>query len=922
MSFISRVSAFAATLVFMFAWFAGAPVSAQTASAPATVAAITGTIVDRDGGLPVSGATLTLRKSTGEEVAKATTNTSGVFTFPIDAAGVYYVVIAAPGYTTVRTEDIPVVPGSTSTIRSAIARATTSTSNLREIGRVSTKLSSNGALATATTINQTVSSDLVQKEGYIRIGDALGTLPGINASTSPSVGDDLSVAFRGYSDSETETLLDGHPIGPQGASTGHYSFQVSPSYAIGNTVATYGSGALGLYGTDAIGGTIDQQTIVPTKENHLELTEGIGYEGRRFTDIQATGTVLNDRLGYALVHAVDGSYGLFPPQFRTQPGLYSNTNFNNFSIANESLPQNYYPTSSNYLLRNDLLKLKYKLSNSTSFEATYTDADSWDDKSGNGDNCYFSYGLTLYNAQQTAQTPQTYPVSLTNGTIINVNCPAGRLGVTFDNKTGVCITPAQYAQNSYGPLGGGIGPWQAHRFNDYHGRFQTTFAGNTLTLDGFGNRYSTDYNRNEAGGSFDTQFYDTTGLLISDDIQSRNNALGFGYFITHQNHIGTYLDLSTGTPQFFFGANSTPGIVYGSGEGNYFLRDQYTPPGPLSVYLNAWLKRSTVTQKQTLDPRLSFVYRVTPSDVLRLTGGRADAAPAPDNLFGPVSLNQTPTNLNPTCGGLTSIGSSTNPLLQPETATDYEVAYGHRFFGDTVINVNGYVSLEKNIIFGGNVPVTQLPNVTIPASLLAQYLARISGFCGGPPSSYGLGNLSVSSSFNAGLARYQGVELTGRYRLNRQMFVDYSYDIQSAAYVDIPDQVLQNNVLIVPHSQFNGTPLHKVSAGLDYQSRGGFEARIDGYYQGLYNGYNPAQPFYYANASFSQRLNKSTTFNIGVQNLFDSNANNYLTFGTIPFLAENVYGTDTSAVQQQASQGTTQTYLLPITAVFSITHRF
>ena len=312
MSRSGRIFALCTALAVALTTQVGERASAQ---APASVAAstIAGTIVERDGGLPVSGATIAVFAAGGGKIATATTDRSGQFTVPIPRPGLYYVQISATGFDTVRTEDIAVVPGSTSTIRSVDPTRDDIDGGLREIGRVSSNATGNGTLATSTTINQTVASSLVQKEGYIRIGDALGTLPGVNVNaSSPSIGDDVSVSFRGYSDSETQTLLDGHPIGPQGASTGHYSFQVSPSYAIGNTVATYGSGALGLYGTDAIGGTVDQQTIVPTRGKHFEFTQGIGYEGRRFTDLQATGTVLDDKLGYAVVHAVDGSYGLFP----------------------------------------------------------------------------------------------------------------------------------------------------------------------------------------------------------------------------------------------------------------------------------------------------------------------------------------------------------------------------------------------------------------------------------------------------------------------------------------------------------------------------------------------------------------------------------------------------------------------------------
>ena len=920
MSRIGRISTLLLAFAFMFSAQIISPALAQ-APAPASAAGgtIVGNIVDRSGGTSIPGAVVTLYRSSGEKIATATTDNNGTFIFPVASAGLYYVQISAEGYQSVRTDEISTIAGQTSNIRSSISRERTSISNdLRQIGRVSTSLrSGNGSLATATTINQSVTSDLLQREGYVRIGDGLGTLPGVNLTgLSSSVGDGLGIDIRGFGSAETSSLIDGHPIGPLGAVSGGFDYQDSPSYAIGNTQVTYGSGALGLYGTDSIGGTVDMQTINPTRKPELLVEQGIGYEGRLYTRLQTTGTIANDRLGYALVHAIDGVEGPYPTQNRVQTAFLNG----NFSQANAALLT--YGTSSGYKLTNDLLKLKYSFSPGTSFEATALSANSFSDKSGNGDNCYFPEGLQLYNAQAASSAPTTYPVNFTNGTTVKINCPQGQLGGTFDDRNAVCIGAGEYARRGFGLAGGGAGPFQTHRFHDYHGRIETRVGNNTISIDGFGNRYSTDYNRGTTSflnptPGFRTNTYDTTGLLISDDIATPTNDLGFGYFVEHQNHIGTVLvQDANGNFALQNGANQIPGAVFALGERNFFLRDQYTPSGPFSVYLNAWLKRSTVTQKQTFDPRLSFLYRITPSDVVRLTGGRSDAAPAPDLLSGPTTLNQTPSNITPQCTGgqLTTVGSSSNPTLIQESSTDLEVGYGHRFARDTVINVDGYFSYEKNRIFRGTIPVSTA-GVTIPGTLLSQYFSRIVGFCSSSNQAT-LANLGVSANFNAASTRYQGIELSGRYRANRNLYFDYSYDVQSAADLGVPDSILKRSVTTINGSQISGVALHKGSVGLDIQNGHGFEGRLDSYYQGQYNPYN-RDPFFYANASLSQAISKNTTLNVGVLNLFDSIASQVYSLGVGPFIAENQYGGDANHFQQQTSQ----TGLLPVTATLSVSVR-
>lgn len=148
------------------------------------------------------------------------------------------------------------------------------------------------------------------------------------------------------------------------------------------------------------------------------------------------------------------------------------------------------------------------------------------------------------------------------------------------------------------------------------------------------------------------------------------------------------------------------------------------------------------------------------------------------------------------------------------------------------------------------------------------------------------------------------------------MYFDYSYNVQSAADLGVPDFILARAVNTINGSQIQGVALHKGSLGLDIQNGRGFEGRIDSYYQGEYNAYNRT-PFFYANASLSQQVTKNTTLNIGVLNLFNSIASTLYTTGVGPYVAENKFGTDANIYQQQ----TGQTGLLPITATLSITAR-
>ena len=874
----------------LLATLAGSPLlaSAQTTS----TGIVSGILVDSAGGVPIAGASVTLLQGTSQ-IATTTSDANGDFSFANQAAGIYSVLVRAQGYSAVRNSELVVTPGATTQFRAVLDRASTTGTDIREIGRVSAA-SGRGNLSTSTTITQSLSSDLIQAQGYNRIGDALGTLPGLNLNgLSSSVGDDLSVNIRGFGTSETSTLIDGHPIGATGPGSGGFSFQDSPSFAIGRTVVTVGSGALGLYGTDAIGGTIDMQTIEPTQKPHFTVTQGFGNFGKSFTDLQATGTA--DKLGYAFVHAVQGTYGPWAPAQRVQ------TNGLGLDFSSGNIAANTYSTSGNYLLRNDLAKLNYAFDDKTNFTFTYIDASSWDDKSGNGDNCYNSVPYQAYQGQQTINSgPNTYPGNANPGDPGSITC-TGSIAVNL-NSGPACVDTNTYAALSNGLVPGGPGPFQAHRLNDYHARLTHAFGTNFVTVDYFTNRFSTDYNRNVAGGldpsgtfltgGYNSSFVDTTGLLVSDDITTANNDLGFGYYVQHQKEFGsqTFYD-QTNNPTAL---TTIQNPVFAPGEYDVFLRDVLNAGKPVAYYLNAWIKHSTVTKGTYFDPRLSFVFRVSPSDVIRLTGGRSTGIPDPSLLYGPPNLNTTPTNLSHVSVPplLNLVGSVANPGLQPETATDLELAIGHRFKEDSIIQVDFYESFEKNKIFSGQQPISSVPLGPIAQPIYNafqnQYIAQFCSLQHISPCPITAANLGVTTNFNAASARFQGIEITGRQRFNRNLYADYSYDVQSGVYLGVPDLLLRTQATIINGAQINGLALNKATVAFDYASHRGFEVRVDTNHVGANNSYGRPD-FWYSNGFISQDLGKLTTLNVGVQNIFNQASSDVSTVGIAPFVATNQF---------------------------------
>ncbi|MBV8601494.1 MAG: TonB-dependent receptor [Candidatus Eremiobacteraeota bacterium] len=897
-----------------------APVGAQTTAAPGGTATISGTLVTQDTGLPIAGATIALYLGSNQ-VATTTTDANGQYAFANQPSGMYSIQIRAEGFVPTRVDGVLASSGQTTTVRTPVLRAQTSTQRgLREIASVQVSAQGN-TLASSSTIQHDLSPVQLSAQGYVKAADALGQVPGVNLSGGPhTVGDDTFIDIRGMGLGEVRPLVDGHPVGPIGVfSPDYYNYANSPYFLLNNIQVTMGSGATGLYGVNVIGGTIDFQTLNPTKAPHGEFLQSWGTAGTYVTQAKTTGSI--GKFGYAFGHVVTGTYADFAPGYVFQSARPNNslnlqyggacTASNDLTSCNATL--NTYSVSGNYRVQNDLGKLVYNFSPYTSLAFTAYAGNQLSDSTGNGDNDNLPYDTRLAEIQAQPQT-----------------CPGGYTVIT-DSNPNACYTAQQYAAASSGPFGGGQDRNRGTSLQDYHARLTTKWGIQTLTADVFRNYYAYRKNSNTSagldatgtyyvgGGTYIDQYL-TTGILLSDDIVGHNNDFGFGYFVEHQREYGN--NFTAGPPPAF-----VPQGELGSGDYSFFIRDNYLPTSWLAVYLNAWLQYSNVTAKTTFDPRLSLVFRPTRNDIFRLTGGRADGVPAASiKSNGAISNIGNPSSLNPSCTFLNPVASGGNPSLLSETATDYEAAYGHRFWGDTALNITGYVSSETNALFSGIQPILQFGPQALTNPVLAAtfpgYAQKISSVCGlNLNATTVLPYLGVTTVYNAAQGLYRGLEFSGRIRIVPQAYVDFNYDVQSSQNFGISDTILSNNPFLLNGAQIYGIPVHKGSLTADFNDLHGLEFQIQGFYIGNNNTLNrPAYTFY--NAFITKSLARNTHLTISAQNLFNQNVQNYGYYGHNLFTPTNQFApAATTSIQQAVTIGNaTQLELLGLQPqVFSLT---
>ncbi len=909
------------------------------ALAQAAASTISGQILDRRNTLPVADATIVVSRA-GTTVSTAKSDAQGRFTITGVAPGIYDVAIRARGYSVASSPGIVVAAGSVTALNSSLSASQqgSESSGIRSIGSVST--SANAALAQATTISQSLSVDGLLRTGQIRVVDQLENLPSINVSTSSSPGDDSSIDIRGFGSSETATLFGGHPVGPLGVQAPDgFNFSAVPSFGLSNVTVTYGSGAQGLYGSDTIAGAVDFESINPTTKPEFNFLQSFGGFGIAQTGVAATGTY--GKVGYALAAAVQGQTGAFNGNqvFQSaRPALTSSTldpnnsanlvpisgsvapsykcsNASGFDVSTCNQAQETYAVSQSTKLTSEVAKLRYSFSPATAFATSFYSGTINADSTGNGDNDYLPYTSRLANLNNQVAGGGT-----------NCTLPGGGGGFTVVTNPlanpyqTACYSAQQFAAASSGPDGGGTGRSRSSSMRDYDFKFTTSYGVNNITLDSYINNYWFYKNSVQSGGTNAaggfigspdfTDFFNTHGYLISDDIALGNNDFGIGYSLINQLQTSNGFagngptDPSTG----FSGLVNIPNFNFPQSylsEGSAFVRDSYRFNDRLSLFANGWIKRSSVTEKTTFDPRITALLHATRDDVFRLTYGRSDGAPAPLlKQVGVVQVTDPGASLTSvSCSGASNtIATAGNLNLTSENATDFEAGFGHRFKEDSNFQVNAYVTNVKDQLVGITVPATQfgLGNLAFQGGALSTYIGRLNAngcLNGGVTAANVYQFLGVSTTYNLGNQLARGIEISGRERLNRILYLDYGYDIESSQSFNIPDSVLANNPTQLNGSQVAGIPLHQATLSVDL-SPGPWNFRIDNYYTEQNNPFNRPS-YWHSNAFITHAFNRGKTLlTIGGTNIFNQASQIYGYIGAGTFTRYNsVYSAANGNVQ-------------------------
>jgi hypothetical protein len=326
---------------------------------------------------------------------------------------------------------------------------------------------------------------------------------------------------------------------------------------------------------------------------------------------------------------------------------------------------------------------------------------------------------------------------------------------------------------------------------------------------------------------------------------------------------------------------------------------------------------------------VTAVYGPTHDAVVRLTYGRSDGSPAQSlNATGVAFASVHGSSLTAvSCCFVHQVATGGNPNLVGESANDFELGYGHRFRGESSVNVNAYVTAVTNQLFSSSEPLTAFgaANVVFTGQALQTYISHVNNQCGLNLNNQTVLNyLSVGTTYNAAHALARGVELSGRARLNRVAYVDYAYTITSSVQTGLNPFILQNNPTVTNGTQVAGVPLHKAAVSLDV-APGPWELRIDNYYVEFNNNYDRPS-YWYSNAFLSRALDRrrNTYLTLGGTNIFNNAVDVFGRIGEGTFTPENPFFNDSPSGLAQYVSGNASAErfgLAPAQLTLTLSHR-
>jgi hypothetical protein len=277
-------------------------------------------IVRGDDGKPVVGARV---NAIGPVNVSATTDATGSYDLQVPP-GVYRVTVAMNGFETAIRSSLTVASGG---VVANVSLASPENSRYKTIGRTETT-AERSQFNTSPAAVQTLTVQDIDNQGRSNnLGKMLDEIPGVSTVTgggSYYTGLGLTDAgwlnpqIRGSFAYESAQSYDGFPLLTADPSSG-FNAGLMTTLGLGGIDVIKGPGADSPTINAAVGGSINYRSLDPTAKPKFSADAGTDGLGGSTWKATATGSLLNNRLGYVLAYSASNGPGIFSARGGARP---------------------------------------------------------------------------------------------------------------------------------------------------------------------------------------------------------------------------------------------------------------------------------------------------------------------------------------------------------------------------------------------------------------------------------------------------------------------------------------------------------------------------------------------------------------------------------------------------------------------------
>ena len=813
------------------------------ALAPGASAALTGTVRD-DAGRPVPGVRVSLA---GPTPAAATTGNDGSYSFSKLQGGTYLITAERTGYATLNSTT-SLSDGSSQSADFTLERANATT--LRQIGSVVTSINRTTALNTTPAATNTISAQTYIDRAQPQISNLLEELPGVELQRFSSGGAPAAntvAALRGADPSETQTLIDGHPV--SGGPEGDYLLQFLNPLLLSDVEVTKGPGTQSNQIQNQVNGSINYRTLPIAQQFTARVIGGYDtYDG------STLGLYVSDtigKLGFAAGYVRNGTPGYFTGNILSVAANGTGVPGGPIPDATATLA---IPSSQTFNNRGELFKLGYDFSNSTALTLSYF-----------GLHTYADYTSALTTEEPFHIVASCAPATKTgpSGPGTGIGCPANSYsGITsFTNPNlasliGQTVLASSTSDNLY------LGNFEDDNEPFFTADLRTTFGPGSF----LGRFYAASIARDidgpaqvnqpyqcddpacsaatiAANGDYEGAFYQTQ----SDYLHGADFAYGVPvgpntYTVSYDTHGDRTSSCSGGEANPSGSACSVPSVLQTSQ--TIGVRGDLHFGNRFAAQIGNYLSHTTFVGSR-YDPHVGVTFQPNANAIIRLAAGSSFVAPSASTAYD-ITPHVSRQQLYATIGG-----------ARPETDVSYNLGTDVRTGSDSKLSLDVYTTRLFNRFNS-----TTLSGPGAAGVFDGQKYARI------------------NETFNQADALEEGLELTyvkaPLYGFGTTDYLNFlrAYAGGSNPSFFPPQGSVYGNV--ADGQQFIGYPYTHGRVEVNYVTRSQARAAVGADYYGNLNSFNePAFVLFDANAQF--KLKNDFVLGFGMQNIF--NHDDYRTYG-------------------------------------------